>query len=112
MRSSKSRGLGVIVALLMAVLVASNVVLWIALLRTRDDLGEAQDQSELAVTGLADASDRLDTIETSLGDFDSGTEDVSARVDDLESSVDDLQSCVNAYFRAASRGGSFTFRFC
>jgi hypothetical protein len=96
------RVVGVIVV---ALLIASNVALWISLASTRDDLDKAENRSELATEGLTTVSDRVDMIES---------DDSSSRIDDVESRLEDLQSCVNDYLDAvdASGGGSYRFRFC
>ncbi len=112
--SSRRKVFGVIACVVIAILIVSNIALWIALASTKSDADEAKERSELAASSLADVSDRVDTMETSLGDVGGGAEDISGRVDEIETNLEDLQSCVDDYLHAvnASGGGSYTFRYC
>ena len=67
-----------------------------------------------AGSAFQDVADRVDAIETQLGDVGSGSEDVSTRVDDAQSELDNLYACVDDFLHGfdAANGGYFTYDFC
>jgi len=126
----KSRGptpiiVGLGVGVLIIALVLSNVVLWSSLKTTQSDLTRTRRKVSRVESGsvgvLRDVANRVDSLESQLGDASFGSDDVASRVDDVELRVDDvesgltdLQDCVNSFLRGfdAANGGFFRYQFC